>query len=97
MAKFTKESAREMGARGGRATVEKHGRGHMREIGKRGFQAVTEKYFSGSDLLHKSFIAEVGLHVYWKSSGLPMKYDKGGRPIWPDKMPLHPARGGVPF
>lgn len=97
MAKFTKQTAKEMGSKGGKATVERHGRSHMQEIARRGFQAVTEKYFSGSEGLHKSYLVEMGLYQYWLQSGLPMKFDKSGRPVWPDKKPIHPARGGVPF
>ena len=36
---FTTETARTLGARGGGATVERHGRPHMQAIGRRGFRA----------------------------------------------------------
>jgi hypothetical protein len=40
---FTQENAAEMGARGGKATVERHGREHMAEIGKLGMAALYVK------------------------------------------------------
>lgn len=85
------EYYRRIGAKGGRATVEKYGRQHMREIGKRGYMVTTCRYFQGNEQLHNQWLREAGLHTYWKSSGLPMKRGPDGKPIWPEEMPTHPA------
>ena len=41
MEKHTKQEA---GRKGGRATVAKHGRGHMQKIGRKGAQVFHERY-----------------------------------------------------
>lgn len=41
---FGRMKRREWGRRGGRATVAKHGRGHMQAIGKRGAAVFWERY-----------------------------------------------------
>lgn len=80
-----------IGRKGGLATVAKYGRRHMSKIGKKGFQTTTCRYFLGNDQLHKRYLIRMGLHVYWRQSGLPMKYGPDGKPIWPEEFPTHPA------
>lgn len=89
--KRDKEFYRRIGAKGGRATVEKYGREHMRKIGRRGYAVTTCRYFMGNAHLHNKWLVKAGLHVYWKSSGLAMKRGPDGTPIWPEEMPAHPA------
>lgn len=86
-----KEYYRQLGRKGGLATVAKHGRRHMSQIGRRGFEATTELYFDGDEELHKRFLARMGQHVYWVSTSIPMKWTRNGRPLWPERMPVHPA------
>lgn len=86
-----REFYRRIGSMGGRATVEKYGRQHMSEIGQIGYRVTTCRHFLGNDQLHNKYLARMGLHVYWRESGLPMKYDRDGNPIWPEEMPKHPA------
>ncbi len=47
MPRFTSETAAAIGARGGRATVARHGREHMRAIGRRGFAATVARHYGG--------------------------------------------------
>lgn len=42
--RFTKENAAAYGSRGGRRTVERHGRAHMAAIGVRGFWATVLRH-----------------------------------------------------
>jgi general stress protein YciG len=86
-----KEHCKRIASLGGKATVNKHGRQHMAEIGKRGFMVTTCRYFLGNDWLHKRWLSAAGTFNYWQSTGLTMKRDMDGQPIWPESMPLHPA------
>lgn len=92
---------RRIGSKGGRTTAARHGRGHMQAIGRRGFETTTARYFHGSRAAHSSWLARAGLHQYWRQTGLPMKYDRQGNPVWPEQMPDHPAHNpdpdGLPF
>ncbi len=81
---------RRIAGSGGRATVQRHGRQHMSEIGRRGFQSTTERYFR-NEFDHKQWLASAGAHMYWRSTSLPMRYDRNGHPCWPEEMPAHPA------
>lgn len=78
-----REFYRRIGAKGGRATVKRHGREHMSRIGRKGFQATTEKYFNGDREAHKRWIAQMGAWAYWVATGLPM------RAVW--RRPAHPS------
>lgn len=86
---------REIGRRGGRATVKKHGRAHMSDIGRRGFAAVTVRRFGGNDRAHRDHMAARMSHLYWRQTGLPMKHDCHGQPVWPDRMPVMPPAAAV--
>ena len=39
---------RQIASKGGKATVEKYGRGYMRVIGKRGFQSLADSHYNGN-------------------------------------------------
>ncbi|MCA9936815.1 MAG: hypothetical protein KC415_22925 [Anaerolineales bacterium] len=84
------EFYRRIGSKGGRTTVAKHGREHMQRIGRKGFESTTQRYFR-SEAEHKHWLTVAGAHQYWRSTGLPMKCDRDGRPVWPAEMPPHPA------
>jgi general stress protein YciG len=88
--KRDREYYRELGRKGGQATARKYGSGWMSQIGKRGWLATTTKYFR-NELHHKTWLIECGLHNYWRGTQLRMKYDRFGNPIWPDRLPPHPA------
>ena len=88
---FTKENAREMGSKGGRATVRKHGKQHMSQIGKAGKNRVVELYFDGDEAAFINWFTELGLYNYWSSTNIQMKRDFAGNPIWPESKPVHPA------
>lgn len=90
------EHCRRIASKGGRATVNKYGRAHMSEIGKRGYMVTVCRYFLGNDHLHNHWLAQAGLHAYWQASGLPMKRDADGNPIWPETPPVHPAKNTAP-
>lgn len=94
--KRDREFYREIGRKGGMATVERHGREHMSQIGRKGYQVTTCRHFLGNDRWHNEYLSEVGAHVYWRQSGLAMKYDANGNPIWPEEMPVHPAHTAAP-
>lgn len=81
---------RRIGRKGGLATYKKYGSSYMSRIGKKGWLATTTRYFR-SELEHKMYLIEMGLFNYWKSTNLPMKYDKNGLPVWPSQPPIHPA------
>ena len=82
---------------GGRATVARYGHEHMRKIGRLGFEATTRRHFR-NEIHHKLWLVEMGYHVYWRNTGLPMKYTASGYSIWPEQKPVHPAHEGyVPF
>ena len=87
----TREYYQEIGRRGGRATAAKYGRVHMSTIGRRGWLVTTARYFLGSERLHATWLATAGAYVYWRESGLTMKRDADGRPVWPEALPTHPA------
>lgn len=89
------EHCRRIASKGGRATVKKYGAEHMRKIGRKGFESTTERYFNGSAEAHKGWLAWMGLYVYWRDTGIPMKRDAAGYPIWPEKQPDHPAHTHV--
>jgi general stress protein YciG len=91
-----KAHCQRIASKGGQATVAKHGRGHMAEIGRRGFVATTCRYFLGDERLHKGWLKAAGAFCYWQGSGLTMKRDKDGLPVWPDRLPLHPAKTAAP-
>jgi general stress protein YciG len=61
MGKFTSETAREMGRRGGRRTVEKHGPTYMSHIGKRGFQVTVDRYYAGDRAAYCWRLSRLGL------------------------------------
>lgn len=82
------EHCRRIASKGGRAVVAKHGREHMSRIGRKGFEA-TAKYF-GSESRYKNWLAIKASHNYWKSTGLPPKYDFNGIPVFPMEPPLAP-------
>jgi hypothetical protein len=86
------EHCRRIAARGGRQTVARHGRAYMSQIGRRGWEVTTARYFAGSERLHAAWLAAVGLHIYWRETGLAMKRDAAGRGVWPEESPVHPAR-----
>jgi general stress protein YciG len=87
---------RRIASKGGRATVQKHGRDHMAKIGRKGFRATTQKWFGGDEEKHKQWLATVGFWVYWLHSGLPMRYGPDGKPF--ARKPAHPSRNEViPF
>lgn len=85
---FTKENARELGTKGGRANVAKHGRSHMSNIGRKGFESTTKRYFQGSEHLHKQWLADEGRYQYFTVIGAAYgrKFDR--------ERPLHPAKPG---
>jgi general stress protein YciG len=85
------EHCRRIAAKGGKTTAARHGRGYMREIGRKGWLVTTARYFLGSERLHAAWLAAMGAHVYWRESGLEMKLDGDGRPVWPEEAPVHPA------
>lgn len=88
---------RELGSRGGRVTAERYGPEHMSEIGRRGHEQTTARYFAGNEALHNDFLRRMGQHVYWKSTSLPMRWDRSGQPIWPEMKPTHPAHCSLPL
>jgi general stress protein YciG len=96
-----REFYRRIGSKGGRATVERHGREHMSRIGRKGFQATTDKYFDGDREAHKRWIARRGAFIYWSATGLDMKRDAvTGAPIWkctPHPSINHPDNHNLPF
>jgi general stress protein YciG len=95
---FTPNNAAKHGSKGGRQTVNKHGREHMSQIGRKGFEATTERHFNGDPNKHKSWLAELCRWNYFAATGLPMKHDRDGRAIWPSRKPRHPAdSSGIPF
>lgn len=83
---ITKENARLLGSRGGRSTVQRHGREHMVAIGRRGFDTTTQRHFGGDENRHKEWLGEMGVHQYWLQSSLPAT----GKHAW-HKRPIHPA------
>lgn len=93
-----REYFRQLGSKGGRATVQKYGREFMAIIGAVGYESTTKKHFQGDEASHNEWLIKSGAHAYWKSTGIPMKRDFDGNPVWPEEMPEHPAAGNwVPF
>ncbi|HEU4325712.1 MAG TPA: hypothetical protein VFS21_21410 [Roseiflexaceae bacterium] len=60
MAKFTRENAAKMGRKGGRRTVERHGREHMSRIGVRGFWRTAERHWGGDPRPMVNYLIGVG-------------------------------------
>jgi hypothetical protein len=50
-----------VGQKGGRTTVERHGREHMSKIGKRGFAVIVQKYWNGDRDAYCRRLKELGL------------------------------------
>ena len=92
-----REFYQRIGRKGGRATVAKYGQEHMSKIGRRGYEATTARHFGGDASLHNYWLVQVGLHHYWVSSGLTMKWDRNGCPIWPEAPLPHPAHTNQPI
>lgn len=61
MPKFTAENAAEHGRKGGRATVERHGRGHMSTIGARGFWTTVRRHWGGDARAFVNYLIALGL------------------------------------
>jgi hypothetical protein len=61
MAKFTKDTAARFGRKGGRRTVEKHGREHMSTIGVRGFWRTVERHWEGNARAFVSYLIQMGI------------------------------------
>jgi general stress protein YciG len=88
------EHCRKIARSGGLALCQKRGKEHMATIGKKGFESTTQRYFGGKRDLHLAWLASVGVHTYWRNSGMNMKYDAQGYSVWPEHKPVHPARAG---
>ena len=67
---------RRIAAKGGRATVARHGSEHMSNIGLRGFRATARHFRSVSE--YKTWLAVMGGRVYALSVGLPTSEAKFG-------------------
>lgn len=87
---------RRIASKGGRTTAARYGREHMSAIGRKGWLVTTARYFVGSERLHAAWLAAMGSHVYWRESGMVMKRDGDGRPVWPEEAPEHPAARAAP-
>lgn len=87
------EHCRRIAAKGGKAVVDKYGPEYMSQIGKRGFERTTKLYFQ-SRAHHIGWLQEMGAWAYWRSTGIRMKYDFNGVPVWPEEKPLHPSLPG---
>jgi hypothetical protein len=61
MAKFTKETAAHFGRKGGRRTVEKHGRAYMSRIGVRGFWRTVERHWEGNPRAFVNYLIQMGI------------------------------------
>jgi hypothetical protein len=61
--RFTSETARAEGAKGGKTTAQRYGREHMAEIGARGFAKKTERHFDGNPKAHLEFVQRRGWQV----------------------------------
>lgn len=86
---FNSDNAREYGRKGGMATAQRHGRSHLSKIGRKGFEATTERHFQGDEEKHKSFLREQCGWNYYVQTGVALKHDVTGKPIW--RKPTHPA------
>ncbi len=58
---ITKKNAKQLGAKGGKATVAKHGKAHMRHIGRLGFRATVDKHYGGDVKLALNTLIAKGL------------------------------------
>lgn len=61
MPRFTSENARAMGSKGGRATVERHGRAHMSRLGVRGFWTTVVRHWDGDARAYVNYLISLGL------------------------------------
>jgi len=61
MARFTKQTAAELGRRGGRTTAERYGSDHMARIGVRGFWATVTRHWSGNARAYVNYVIGLGL------------------------------------
>lgn len=86
-----REHCRRIASKGGQTTAQRHGRAHMQRIGRRGFEVTTARYFAGQGRLHVAWLVAAGLHAYFSSTGLAMKYAVDGTAVWPETPPTHPA------
>lgn len=59
--RFTSQTAREAGRKGGLTTAQRHGREHMRRIGRRGFHATVQKVYGGDYRLALNTLITRGL------------------------------------
>lgn len=59
--KFTAETARILGRRGGETTKSRHGRAHYRAAGKAGFAATVERHWHGDAERYTAFLRDRGL------------------------------------
>ncbi len=59
--KFTSQTAREAGRKGGLTTVKRHGRAHMAVIGRKGFHALVRKHYGGDYRLCLNTLISRGL------------------------------------
>ncbi len=57
----TREQMQELGRRGGRATVERHGREHMAAIGRKGFAVMVDRHWGGDRKAAVRRLVELGL------------------------------------
>ena len=82
---------RYIGVKGGQTTLKRHGRDHMSHIAFRGYEVTVARYFAGDEAAYRRWFVACGAYAYWSATGLPMKRNVDGRPLWPEKRPLHPA------
>src|SRR5690349_11248524 len=61
MARFTPQTAREMGRRGGQRTYARHGAAHMSRIGVRGFWTTVTRHWEGNPRAFVNYLISVGL------------------------------------
>lgn len=83
---FTKENAAEHGRKGGRTTVQRHGRQHMSKIGRKGFKTTTERHFQGNRKLHLAWLVESSAYQYFAVLG-----QNYGNKFGDMERPTHPA------
>ncbi len=76
--RFTSETARAAGAKGGATTSKRHGREHMQAIGARGFAKKTERHFKGDVKAHLEYVQRKG----WQTQdphGWNGAFNRGGK------------------
>lgn len=61
MPRFTADTAAAMGAKGGRATVARHGRAHMAAIGVRGFWRTVLRHWGGDPRAYVNYLIALGI------------------------------------